>query len=166
MVRDDRPDFFQSMQSVSRTVARQMGWEKEEALWGLVKLWEKTFGDPVARVSYPLSQGPDGLVVACDSALWMRELTFLLPELRARLAEVRPDLSGRPISFRVIRPFRPPGRRATPPQAGPSRAEVALLWTRAEEIAAGLPPALRERGKTFVFLQMINGSARRRTPPA
>lgn len=155
--------FFHSMREVGRKVSKSMGWERERELQELIRLWQETFGNPVARVSYPLSLSGTGLVVACESALWKRELTYLLPELRSRLAEISPSLDGKTISFRVVRPFSHPLARRSP-AAGLSPDQIEALWRRAAEIASVLPEPLRDRGRAFVFRQMANG-IHLETPP-
>jgi hypothetical protein len=147
---------FLSMKEVSRKVAARMGWENEQERWDMIRLWVTALGNPVARVSYPQSVHPEEIVVAVESALWKRELTYLLPEIRGRLAEVDPSAGKKNFTFRVVRPFLHPLTRQEPPGVL-SPEQVDRLWIRAGEIAGSLPDSLKSRGQAFVFKQMVNG---------
>jgi hypothetical protein len=150
------PSTFHSLQEVSRNVAVRLGWDEEQKRWDMIRLWQETFGDPVAGVSYPLSLQSDEIVIACKSALWKRELTYLLPEIRARLNETDAALGKKNISFRVVHPFRHPVRRSAP-SGTLSPDQIERLWIRAGDIASSLPDPLRTRAQAFVFRQMVTG---------
>lgn len=154
----DPPDFpstFASMHAVSRKVAASLGWEREADLREIARQWKEIFGDPIGRVSYPSALLEKELVIACSSALWKRELTYLLPEIRSRLLPACPRLSGITLTFRVVRPFSPPVTDRAPAVIRP--AVIESLWIRAEEIASRLPEPLRERGRAFILRQMLRG---------
>ncbi|MEC4683512.1 MAG: DUF721 domain-containing protein [Nitrospirota bacterium] len=149
-------DSFHSLSVVSRKVAARLGWENEQKRWDMIRLWQNTFGDPVARVSYPLSVHGEEIVIACESALWKRELTYLLPEIRSRLAHTGSGLENMMISFRIVKPFHHPVKRKSPDDLL-SPDQIERLWNRAGEISSSLPEPLRSRAQSFVFRQMING---------
>lgn len=154
----DTPDFpstFASMHAVSRKVAASLGWEREADLREIARQWKEIFGDPIGRVSYPSALLEKELVIACSSALWKRELTYLLPEIRTKLLEACPRLSGKALAFRVVRPFSPPVPDKAAAVIRP--AVIESLWARAEEIASRLPEPLRERGRAFILRQMLRG---------
>ena len=154
----DSPDFpstFASMHAVSRKVAASLGWERQADLREIARKWKEVFGDPIGRVSYPSALLDKELVIACSSALWKRELTYLLPEIRSKLLPACPRLSGITLTFRVVRPFSPPVPDREPAVIRP--AVIESLWVRAEEIASRLPEPLRERGRAFILRQMLRG---------
>ena len=154
---------FVAMDTLSQAVASTMGWDREARLRKILRLWQETFANPIARVSYPSALLDKELVVACASALWKRELTFLLPEIRQKLVDAFPPLSGYAITFRVVRPFSLPRNANEPPFPSPDHIEA--LWKRAEEISSRLPEPLREKGQRFVFSRLLNGSRLSRKPP-
>ncbi|MGC8530131.1 MAG: DUF721 domain-containing protein [Leptospirillia bacterium] len=147
---------FAPLASLSHEFMTRMGWETEIQLADLRRLWSDTLGDPIARVSYPFSLSETEIVIACLSPLWKRELSFLEEELRDRLGRRHPTFSSRPFVFRVVRPFR---KGSTDKERlkgeGP---KIEALWKEAEKIASRLPPALRERGRTFVLSQLLAGA--------
>ena len=147
---------FISLGRVSRDFATRMGWERDLRLADLRRLWRETMGDPIARVSYPLSLSESEIVVACLSPLWKRELAFLEAEVREKLVRSFPLPDSLTLTFRVVRPFRQEGKIDGPDRAKESK-KLELLWKRADEIASALPEPLRERGRAFVLGQLLSG---------
>ncbi len=154
----DTPDFpstFASMHAACRSAPVTDGSDHESELREIARLWKEIFGDPIGRVSYPSALLEKELVIACSSTLWKRELTYLLPEIRTKLLEACPRLSGIALAFRVVRPFSPPVPDKAAAVIRP--AVIESLWARAEEIASRLPEPLRERGRAFILRQMLRG---------
>ena len=156
MKRRSADETFAPLATLSREFMIRMGWKKEVQLADLRRLWSDTLGDPIARVSYPLSLSETEIVIACLSPLWKRELSFLETEIRDKLGRSQPTFSSRTLVFRVVRPFRKGSTEKARPQGdGPT---IEALWKEAEKISSPLPPALRERGRTFVLGQLLAGT--------
>lgn len=147
---------FTPLGRVSRAFATRMGWEKELRLADLRRIWQETMGDPIARVSYPLSLSEGEIVVACLSPLWKRELSFLEAEVREKLVRSFPPLKSLTLTFRVVRPFRKDKKSDGSDRAKEAK-KLELLWEKAEDIASALPEPLRERGRAFVLGQLLSG---------
>ncbi len=156
MQRRSSDETFAPLASLSREFMTRMGWEKEVRLADLRRLWNDTLGDPIARVSYPFSLSETEIVIACLSPLWKRELSFLETEIRDKLGRSQPTFSSLPFVFRVVRPFRKGSTGRERPKGDAPKIEA--LWKEAEKISAHLPPALRERGRTFVLGQLLAGT--------
>ena len=150
---------FSPLSSLSREFMTRMGWEGEVRLADLRRLWKDTLGDPIARVSYPLSVSEgakEEIVIACLSPLWKRELSFLEAEIRDKLGRSHSSFSSLPFVFRVVRPFRKGSMETAKPKGDGPRIEA--LWKEAEKISSSLPPALRERGRSFVLGHLLAGT--------
>ena len=174
MQRSTTRETFEPLSTLSREFMARMGWEKEVRLADIRRIWRDALGDPIARVSYPLSV-PDGpemkpgeIVIACLSPLWKRELSFLEPEIRGKLGQRLFPLASYSLVFRVVRPFRKGIAETAKGKGDAPRIEA--LWKKAEKISSSLPPGLRERGRAFVLGQLLAGShldleAQRSSPP-
>lgn len=148
------PSTFHSLQEVSRNVAVRLGWDEEQKRWDMIRLWQETFGDPVAGVSYPLSLQSDEIVIACKSALWKRELTYLLPEIRARLNET--DAAPQKYFISGGPPLSPSRQTLRPLRHSLTRPDRAALDSGRRHCLI-LPDPLRTRAQAFVFRQMVTG---------
>ncbi len=167
MQRPSARETFAPLSRLSREFMTRMGWDEEVRLADMRRLWKETLGDPISRVSYPLSISNSEIVIACLSPLWKRELSFLETEIRDKLGQSHPLFSSLPFAFRVVRPFRNRTTESTPQKEdGP---QIEALWKKAEEISSSLPPALRESGRSFVLGHLLAGThldreARKRFP--
>lgn len=72
-------------------------------------VWARAAGDPVAANTLPRRFARGLLTVECSSSIWANELTYLAPQLLARMAELEPGNPVERLRFVTARaPFGPP----------------------------------------------------------
>jgi len=108
--------------SVDRLL-RDRGWTESAAVGGLTGRWAEIVGADVAEHVRPetFEQAPDGrglvLVLRADSTAWATSITYLLPQVRARIdAELG---SGVVRDIRVLGPAAPSWRHGSRTAPGP-----------------------------------------------
>ena len=99
-------------------------------------LWARAAGDPVAVNARPRRFARGLLTIECASSVWANELTYLTPQILARMAELEPENPVQRLRFVTAREPFGAGRGKGPEGGG------------AESGAAGLDPSGGEPRRT------------------
>jgi hypothetical protein len=148
---------FISLDLLTNALATKWASPDDLVLLGIRRSWSGTLPESITSHAYPHSLASGILTVAVDSPVRQREFGFLAGEIRAKLSEAIPKVSGLEIRFRTLRTFKLP-RPKNHPDAIPEE-RMKILEQKARGIASSLPdPKQREAAFRFVLSCLEEGA--------
>src|SRR5262252_1428162 len=77
-----------SLADILSGALEQVGLETTSDVWRIADAWEAMVGGRIARRATPIELRRDELVLAVPDAVWRQELSYLGPEIVARVNEM------------------------------------------------------------------------------
>ncbi|WP_028585985.1 DUF721 domain-containing protein [Desulfogranum mediterraneum] len=129
---------MQSLADDLKHIYEDNSWQRQWALFTLVKRWQAIAGEPLWQVTYPAFFRGEVLWIFVANSAWMQHLQYGKVELLAKIAELLPEVVVNDIRLQLYPPDLPD--LSPPPQEPPVLQEV-------------------EPGKEEAFKQLIAGVA-------